>query len=267
MRIRRSVRIAVAPVGSGPAHHRGLSEQHRPGAMGGSQRRITSDTHGQGGLRRSGRSHEGRPHRPHLRLGLRSVHRGLPEGTAGLLGPCGPSMPSRSASWTARSSRTGPTSRRRSRIGWGSPASPRSAARPPPRPAPLRFTRPTTRSPPASSTTSWCLRGERMKMVTTEVATSIMSKTVDPEGATLRLHDAGAHRAHHPGVVSASARSARRTCTGRAGAADVPGPRPRRPEPARSLPRQARDPRRLLRYGAQSAGRDAADAQGLLTHL
>jgi acetyl-CoA acetyltransferase len=53
------------------------------------------------------------------------------------------------------------------------------------------------------------LAGERMKMVTTEVATAIMSKTVDPDHvqdrrprrAPLRVHDARPDRAHHPGLV------------------------------------------------------------------
>jgi hypothetical protein len=50
-----------------------------------------------------------------------------------------------------------------------------------------------------SSRTCSC-SGERMKMVTTEVATAHVEDR-RPRGAPLRLHDAGADRAGDPGVV------------------------------------------------------------------
>ena len=97
-----------------------------------------------------------------------------------------------------------------------------------------------------AASTVLVIAGERMKTVTTQVATEIMSKTVDPVEQPLRLHHARADRARHAGVLPPP-RHRRRACPRRPLAAHVPRAPDRRGQPARRLRGQARDARRLLR--------------------
>ena len=110
------------------------------------------------------------------------------------------------------------------------------------------------------------LAGERMKTVTTEVATAIMSKTVDPEerrfGFTMPALIALITQAWFREIGLDERRG-----RARARAPDAPRARARRGQPARGVPRPARAAVGLLRPAREPARGDAAAPQGLLADL